>query len=302
MVRAVIHRLISGGGVGAAWAVGLLFLPSPGLFAALLICSTLCQWEFYKLAEQGGYATCRPIGLALGGWWLSAVFAFSHGTPPPTGGFDFLAGDRWEGLLIAGAGLLLLVRLLFDARVTRPLEAAGITLLGIFYVPFMLSYYIRLAQWDATAPLMLGGGGIFLAFYASLVVKLSDIGGYAMGMWLGRHKMFSRISPAKSWEGLAGGMTLSVIGSVVVVAVAHAHAWTRIPVTPLSHLGYPLAVALGLLFGGIGVVGDLVESMFKRAVNAKDSSSILPGMGGLLDVFDSLLFAPAVMYFLLPLL
>lgn len=293
MVKTLVNRLISGGGVGAAWAVGLLFLPSWGLFGALLICSTLCQWEFYKLAERGGYATCRPIGLALGGLWLAAVFAFTRGAPPP-----FLAGDRWEGLLLAGGGLLLLVRLLFDARAVRPLEAASITLLGIFYAPFMLSYYIRLAQWDATGPLCLGGGGIFLAFYASLVVKLSDVGAYFTGMRLGRHKMFPRISPAKSWEGLVGGLALSVIGSVVAVAVAHS--WSRVPVTPLTHLSYPLAAALGLLFGGVGVIGDLVESMFKRAVNAKDSSSILPGVGGLLDVFDSLLFAPVVLYLLLP--
>jgi len=146
----------------------------------------------------------------------------------------------------------------------------------------------------------LSSGGIFLAFYASLVVKGADVGGYAAGMRFGRHKMFPRISPAKSWEGLAGGLALSVLCSVVVVAVAH-HC-SVVPLTPLSRLSYPLAVGLGLLLGGVGVIGDLVESMFKRSVQAKDSSGILPGMGGMLDVFDSLLFAPAVLYFLLPLL
>jgi len=155
-----------------------------------------------------------------------------------------------------------------------------------------------LAQDGNAAPWTLSRGGVWLAFYLSLVVKLSDVGAYAVGMLFGRHKMFPRISPAKSWEGLAGGLGLSMIASVASVAVAHS--WHIVPATFLTHLGYPVAAALGLLLGGAGVVGDLAESMLKRSVNAKDSSGIIPGMGGLLDVFDSLLLAPAIFYFLLP--
>lgn len=286
-------RVLVGVAVGAFWAVMLLYVPPIGLFALLLACSTLCQWEFYKLAKLGGFTSNRPIGLALGALWLVTIFSSLHGTD--------LRSVHMEALLLAGGGVLLLGRLLFDTRVQRPMETAGVTLLGLFYVPFLLGFYIRLAQWDAPQPFTLGHGGIFLAFYASLVVKFTDVGGYAAGSICGRHKMFPRISPAKSWEGLAGGLTLAVAFSVGAVLIART--WPDVvPVTPITHLPLPVAAALGLLLGAVGVIGDLVESMFKRSVRAKDSSGILPAMGGLLDVFDSLLFAPALLYFLLPLL
>ena len=288
----ILKRVLVGVAVGAFWAAVLLYLPPLGLFGLLLVCSTLCQWEFYKLAEQGGFATCRPIGLALGVLGLTIVFAYPACQGP--------GGARLEGLLLAGGGVLILARLLFDAGARRPLESAAITLLGLFYVPFLMSFYIRLAQFGVSGPLELSRGGIFLAFYASLVVKCADVGGYAAGMRFGLHKMFPRISPAKSWEGLAGGLALSVISSLVAVQLART--WSVVPETPLSHLSLPVAAGIGLLLGAVGVLGDLVESMCKRSVNVKDSGGILPGMGGLLDVFDSLLFAPAAMYFLLPLL
>lgn len=293
MGRASIYKVICAAGIAAFWAAGLLFLPPAGLFAVLLVCSILCQWEFYRLAALGGPSACGPIGLTLGAVWLAAVFAFPVGGP--TGP---LTGDRWECLLLAGGGSLILVRLLFDSRAERPLESAAITLLGLFYVPFLLSFYIRLAQWEMTQPFLLSQGGLLLAVYASVVVKLSDIGGYAAGMSFGRHKMFPRISPAKTWEGLAGGLALSVAGSIGLVALFHAY--PSLPATPLHRLHLWGAAGLGLLLGGVGVIGDLVESMMKRAVRLKDSSGILPGMGGLLDVFDSLLFAPAALYLLLP--
>ncbi len=288
-----LHRLISGISIGAFWVCALWLLPAWVLFLAILFCSTLCQLEFYNLAERGGHVTCRWVGLALGAVWLATVFSFPCGGPPGP-----LAGDRWESLLAAGGGLLILMMLLFDPRVKRPFDAAAITLLGVFYVPFMLSFYIRLAQEGCSAPWTLSRGGIFVAFYLSLVVKLSDVGAYATGMLFGRHKMFPRISPGKSWEGLAGGLGLSVVASAVTVAIAHAG--TVESTSFLCTLSYPVAAALGLLLGGVGVVGDLAESMLKRSVNAKDSSSTIPGMGGLLDVFDSLLLAPAILYFLLP--
>jgi len=295
MLKTLIKRLIGGGGMGAAWAAGLLFLPSGGLFAALLICSSLCQWEFYKLAMRGGYIACRWIGLVLGGLWLAGVFAHGQHLTP-----HLVLDEQQAGLFICAGTLFLLVRLLFDPRCTRHLEAAAVTILGIVYVPFLLGYYIRVAQWGAETPFVLTRGGVFLAFYASLIVKMADVGAYFIGMWLGRHKMFLRISPGKSWEGLFGGLFFAMAFSVAAIAAAHSLSW--IPATPLTHVGYTRAVFLGLLFGGISVIGDLVESMFKRAVNAKDSSGILPGVGGLLDVFDSLLFAPALMYFILPFL
>jgi phosphatidate cytidylyltransferase len=270
------------------WALGLLFAPPVVLFAAILGCALLCQWEFYQLAQRGGFIACRWLGLVMGAVWLTS---------------SFVAGNRnfpLESLLLVGGGFVLLTRLLFDARMVRPMEAAAITLLGFGYVPFLMGFYLHLAHWDAAGTMSFSRGGIFLAFYASLIVKMTDVGAYALGTACGRHKMFPRISPAKSWEGLVGGLALGMVSSVVIVLLAR-H-WSVIPPTPLAHVSLLVAVGLGLLLGVIGVLGDLIESMFKRSVQAKDSSGILPAMGGLLDVFDSLLLAPAALYVLLPFL
>ena len=286
----MLKRILVGIAVGGGWAAGLLYAPPVVLFVALLVCATLCLWEFYKLAELGGFTTCRVVGLVLGALWVLVCFAYPDGAE----------GSRPELMLLVGGGILLLAHQLFDSRAVRPMESLGVTLLGLFYIPFLLSFYIHLAHWGATGPCVLSKGGIFLAFFASLAVKMTDVGGYLVGMKLGRHKMFPRISPAKSWEGLAGGLVLSAVCSAAVVLIARS--WSVVPVTPLSHLSLPVAAGIGLLLGAVGVIGDLVESMFKRSVHVKDSGGVFPGLGGVLDVFDSLLFAPAVMYFLLPLL
>ena len=282
----LMQRLISGFSIAIAWVLIMRYLPGSVMFSIFLICALLCQWEFYKLARQGGYVACDRLGIALGAAWFLAVFVMPRDI-------------SWEGPLLVFGGFLVLFWLLFDKNAVRPLESAAVTLLGIFYVPFMMSYLIRLAQWNTPAPMMLSTGGVFMAFYLALVVKTSDGMAFAVGTKLGRHKMLPRISPGKSWEGLAGGLSMAVASSVAVVAVVH-HCPNLVPVSPLSYIGYTQAVALGLVMGILGVIGDLVESMFKRAVNAKDSSGTIPGMGGLLDVFDSLFFVPAAMYLILP--
>ena len=112
---------------------------------------------------------------------------------------------------------------------------------------------------------------------------------------MGRHKMLPRVSPKKTWEGLAGGLAASTLASVAMVELARCYGLGG----PLATLGYWHGAVMGLVLGCVGVLGDLVESMFKRAANIKDSAGLLPGMGGILDMFDSLTFAPAALYFYL---
>ncbi|MGN1360502.1 MAG: phosphatidate cytidylyltransferase, partial [Kiritimatiellia bacterium] len=121
------------------------------------------------------------------------------------------------------------------------------------------------------------------------------IGAFAVGTLCGRHKMFPRVSPAKSWEGLAGGIVLSVLVSLGLTLVAQRVSAGGI-IAPLGLLGSTL---LGALLAVLGVLGDLVESLFKRAAKIKDSGGLFKGMGGLLDTFDSLIFAAPVCYAIL---
>ena len=130
--------------------------------------------------------------------------------------------------------------------------------------------------------------GNLMMLYVIAIIKISDMGGFAAGvstaklMKGGNHKMCPTISPNKSWEGLAGSVAASCILSCGFI--------------PITHFIWYKALAFGVTAALVGTFGDLVESKFKRWVGVKDSSTFMPaGMGGLLDMFDSLLFAPAVL-------
>lgn len=130
--------------------------------------------------------------------------------------------------------------------------------------------------------------GNLMMLYLIAIVKISDMGGFAAGvstaklMTGGNHKMCPTISPNKSWEGLAGSVVASCILSCCFI--------------PITHFVWCKALAFGVIAALVGTFGDLVESKFKRWVGVKDSSTFMPaGMGGFLDMFDSLLFAPAVL-------
>jgi phosphatidate cytidylyltransferase len=126
--------------------------------------------------------------------------------------------------------------------------------------------------------------------YLMVVTKFSDMGAYVFGSLFGRHPFAPHISPKKTWEGFFGALVLSSLGSYWLYALIPA----RLAVLRLEDV-----VILGLLLGVGAVVGDLAESIIKRSTHAKDSSRILPGIGGTLDLIDSLLFTAPLMYFYL---
>ena len=290
----IIRRIATGVAVSVAWFLALCYMPGWILFGVLLLMSCACQNEFYVMMRQSGFTLSRNCGMAMGVIWMTACYAY-----PPNAALMLPLGHQSECLIVVVIVFGLLLRVLFDSRIKRPIEHAGITLLGFFYLPFMLSFFIRLAQWGAVDRFEIPSArvGVFLASYIALVVKLGDVGAFAVGVMAGRHKMFPRISPKKSWEGLAGGLIASMAASVAMIEMAGHCAW--LPGGPLKSLGIVHGLVLGLVLGIVGVLGDLVESMFKRAANIKDSAGLLPGMGGILDMFDSLIFTPAVLYFYL---
>jgi phosphatidate cytidylyltransferase len=174
-------------------------------------------------------------------------------------------------LLVVGA---IWARFLF-CRSDNPISAIGTTLLGVLYIPFMLTWLIKI-------PLE---HGMTMLFYTVAVIKISDMGGFAFGMAFGKHKMCPSISPGKSWEGLGG----SIFGSILISCLFIP--WTR--------FSWCEAVGFGVLAALVGTFGDLVESRFKRECGVKDSATFMPaGLGGFLDMFDSLVFAPALFYLL----
>lgn len=302
----LIKRIIAGILVGLFFGSILALSCGPLLFFMLLTLSALCQYEFYTLAKKGGIPVLPKTGIALGTLWLAHEYLCRADAAP------------LHHLLPVSEPLCLFVMIftiamttMFTSSEKRKFEAAGTTILGILYMPFLLGFFFRLAQWGATAPFATTRSGVFLVFFMCLVIKMSDTGAFSVGLTcaktIGTHKMAPTISPKKSWEGLVGGIAVGCLSAALMALGANHYQWGPEGIfwaldgaAPALSLVKTIAVAALLIV--VGVFGDLIESTFKRAADIKDSASIFPGMGGLLDVIDSLVFIPALFYAILELL
>lgn len=276
-MNSITRRVITGLALSAFWLCVILFQHSWLAFAAFSLAVLACHFEFAKMIEARGIDTCRWSGAFVCVAYLFYCFA------SPVNSF----------LLVPFLIFLLFVRILFDRSVQRPLESAAFAVLSFIYIPFMLSFFLRIAQQGVTQPFYFSKEGFYAVLYVAIVTKITDAGGYAFGIPFGKHKMFPRISPNKSWEGLIGGLLLAALSSVGFLWLVHPD---RSHVA-LSHIA--AAAVMGVLIGVVGVIGDLIESMFKRGAEIKDSGGIFNGIGGLLDTFDSLIFTPVIFYLFL---
>ncbi len=280
------QRLISGVILGTAAVLSATLLPSPAGWLVILVLGLLAQFEFYSMIRAMGIPVFRWLGLAAGAATISATF-WTIGSSAE----QLLHGYVAENLVLAGTVIFIFIWQSFQKEYKQPIVAVALTLLGVLYGPLLLNYLTRLAFfWHVGTRLdAVGRTGQLLILYLIAVVKASDIGAYFTGRLLGRHKLIPRLSPNKTWEGLAGGIVLSLCVSLLF--------W-RLLDGRLGELELRVwdAVALGFLLAAAGVIGDLVESMMKRNAAIKDSGALIPGMGGILDVLDSLLFGAPVLF------
>ena len=299
-------RIIAGLLVALGFASVMAFFPGPFQFALLLAFSLACQGEFYALALRGGYRVYRGVGMSLGALWLFVSYAFCD--PACVNPHDWLdeydiISRGWDGALLIVSAFVILMRALFDHRVEHPMAGAGATFLGFLYVPVLTSFYLHLAQWEAPSAWATTRAGVFLTFFFSFLIKMSDAGAYAVGVPFGRHKLFPRVSPKKSWEGLAGGLLVGMLCGVGLAYFSSRWHWGPEGIfwsgADRPALTLPRTAVLSFVLVFVGLFGDLIESMFKRSVQAKDSASLIPGIGGLLDTADSLVFAAPLTYYVL---
>jgi len=221
-------------------------------------------YEFFTMLEKKEIMIYKYFGIGMGAIIpLSILFHFE-----PT--------KKWELLFIV-LTLLFLIMMQFKRR-----ENFGVivdistTLFGILYVSWFLSFLIKIRYLPE---------GIGLLSAVLLITKLGDIGAYLIGVNFGKTPLIPRISPNKSVEGSLGGLLFSVLGAFIAKAFVD--------------FSYLHLLFIGILLGIIGQFGDLSESLMKRDCQVKDSGNILPGMGGILDQLDSLLFTAPVFYFYL---
>ncbi len=221
-------------------------------------------YEFFTMLENKGIKIYKYFGIAIGILIpLSTMFRFE-------------TTKGWELLFIILALLFLILMQFRRSDNTGVVVDISTTLFGILYISWFFSFLIKIRD-------LPGGAGLLASVL--LITKLGDIGAYFIGVRFGRTPFMPRISPKKSVEGAIGGLFFSVLAALAC--------------RPFLNLDYLELALVGIAFGIIGQLGDLSESLIKRDCQVKDSGKILPGMGGILDEIDSLLFTAPVFYFFL---
>lgn len=277
-------------------------------FGFIAVVSALALYEYYKLLKRKGAEPQVILGIAMG-LCVNAVFIFAKlqyavvglladagiSVPSPTMSQAFLI------ILLIFVPLMMLVEL-FRNKPSASVNVAA-TLFGVGYVSLFFGALIGLRELfiPADFPMYLHfdvhgiaipevivsevyewGGYTIIALFAS--IWMCDSAAYFAGTWFGKHKIFERVSPKKTWEGAIAGFVFAVLTFVIAKE------------TVLPYMSLTNAIVCGAIVGIFGQLGDMVESLLKRDAGVKDSSTLIPGHGGVLDRFDSLLFVSPLLF------
>jgi phosphatidate cytidylyltransferase len=247
---------------------------APWIYLAVLaLAIVMGVGELTRMAQMRGFNPSLTTGVLVG-WAILAHFFLATGDRDPL--------PLWL-VFAAGAMVIHFGALFFDSKLEEALSSQAITWLGALYMGFGLGFQQKLFMLQGTLPRT--GSRVLLALF--IITWFGDSAAYFVGTFFGKHKLARRVSPKKSWEGALGNLGGNLLGAFLMVATVCTE-WTAVD-----------AVALGLLLGTAGQLGDLVKSTWKRSVGVKDSNVgglSIPGHGGMLDRVDSLVFAAPVLY------
>jgi len=266
--------------VGAPLTVALIYFGGWVLAAALGAASAIGAWELLRMARAGGAEPLELPGIILAASIPLAVHA------------SYLGVFRVTLTIAVLIFLALLASVIWTRGVDRkPLVAFSVTVACVIY-PSLVTYIYPLRYHDYAVGAL---AGTILVMFPIAVTWATDTGAYAFGRMFGKHKLIASVSPAKTVEGAIGGLFVAILGAGL---------YAQFLLKPFAQLGVsPIGLVIfGIAIGVVGQVGDLAESLLKREAGVKDSSKLLPGHGGILDRFDSLLFVLPVAYLLLGLI
>ncbi|MDQ1258040.1 MAG: phosphatidate cytidylyltransferase [Candidatus Hydrogenedentes bacterium] len=256
----------------ALFTAAMLLVWAEPLRAVFVVVVTLFVWqglrEFYRLCAA---KSVQPETL-LGGAGGAAIT------------LSAVAG-RFELTALALCLTALAACTLQVLRGRLSIQDMSVSVFGLVYLGWFGAHAVLLHQAQDT--------GAGLVTYLLTIVALTDSGAYLIGSWIGKHKLAPRVSPNKTWEGSVGGFVFALIAAAIFVGLRQAFDWTVLPDWSLARYA-GTAVVLSV----IGQFGDLAESAMKRDAGVKDSGTIFPGHGGVLDRCDSYLFAAPVLYYL----
>ena len=258
------HRVITAA-VGVPLVILAIWFGDPWFSLLIAAAALTGTYEFYHMANFDRREPMLYLGLS---WALALVLSPHYRNP------DVLP------IVITAAMLISLIWLLLRPSREKAFHNWAWTIVGALYVGWMLSYWLNLRGLED------GRNWVYLAM---LTTFANDTGAFFIGRARGKHKLAPMISPAKTWEGAIGGLVSAILAAIVIALV-----FTLI--SPFT-FKYWQIILLGFLVSLFAQLGDLVESLLKRNMGVKESGNLLPGHGGILDRFDSLIFVGAVVYY-----
>jgi phosphatidate cytidylyltransferase len=263
---------------GRSWA----FL---GLIGGLTMIATV---EYFRMLRAESVRCSPKFGILLAVCYSATIYwQFWKGEKSVPHDFDSLA------IVIAIVGSFAL-ELRHPIRGIESLLAVAANLLGFVYIAVLFNFAARVTFLVPSAvetPGLVGTSGAFLLIWLLAVTKFTDMGAYITGSMIGRHKMIPHVSPGKTWEGFGGALIFAQLAACGLYALFPAQ------LAFFQHWSH--VIILGFLLAVLAVIGDLAESVVKRALHAKDSGNMLPGIGGSLDLIDSICFTAPALYFYL---
>jgi phosphatidate cytidylyltransferase len=272
LTRRIIFAVIA-----APASVALVYFGDWVLTIVLSVLAALAAWEFYRMARETGALPLEPAGIVLAALLPIAVHA-----------------QRLGVYTLSLTAIVCLILVLFASTIWlrgptgKPVSSVSITVFGILYAGlFSYIYAVRYHDYAVGA-----AAGTVLVFLPILLTWATDVGAYTFGRTFGKRKLIPSVSPGKTVEGAVGGLGLAIIVCLLYV---------RFLLMPYAQLGLTIqgAVLFAVVVSVAAQTGDLAESLLKREAGVKDSSRILPGHGGILDRFDSLLFVMPIALLLL---
>ena len=272
LTRRIIFAVIA-----APASVAIVYWGDWALAIALSVLAALAAWEFFRMARETGALPLEPAGIALAALLPIAVHAQRLGLYT----LSLTA-------MVAMALVLFASTIWLRGPTGKPVSSVSITAFGVLYAG-VFSYIYALRYHDYAVGAAAGTALVFLPIFLTWT---TDVGAYAFGRMFGRKKLIPSVSPGKTVEGAVGGLGLTIVICLLYV---------RFILMPYAQLGLTIqgAVLFAIVVSVAAQTGDLAESLLKREAGVKDSSSILPGHGGILDRFDALLFVMPIAFLLL---
>ena len=254
------HRILTAV-VGLPLLIAIIWVGDPWFTILIATMAAIGSWEFYLMASRSKIQPITYFGMA----WVLLLVLSPHCPYAVTTPF-----------LITSAIVISLIWLLFRSSKEQAFNNWAWTMAGILYIGWMLSHWVELRSLEA---------GKELVFWAMFTTFASDTSAFFVGRAWGKHALAPSISPGKTWEGAIGGLLASIIASLILGTIF-----------PLP-FNYWQTALLGCIISIFAQLGDLVESLIKRNLGAKDAGRLIPGHGGILDRIDSLIFTGVIVYY-----